>query len=327
LHSKSIVNWLAILTLILISVSVLTFSFTTAATTGLENRTEFLFSLVQNANATVTDVYRRIEAKSLPIPQDSLTEYDQALLLANQATNLLHAGNYSEANRKALQSLQKFKEALRIVYETIPEQPTDAEITFQKTVAVKSAIDRSYEQLQRLENLTGFAASAGYNTTSLEAKIETIKTLLDTASSNLNQKNLEAASNSTAEAKALIDNLMGYVHNLATTLKIQRLAAYVAQTEERLSKLRTEATSVQNAASLTALNDADASLANAKKYLGRQLINETLAELESSKLSEEKAVEYLKPTATSSSSPTATPSLTNESPSKTPSAEASTATK
>jgi hypothetical protein len=327
LHSKSIVNWLAILTLILISVSVLTFSFTTAATTGLENRTEFLFSLVQNANATVTDVYRRIEAKSLPIPQDSLTEYDQALLLANQATNLLHAGNYSEANRKALQALQKFKEALRIVYETIPEQPTDAEITFQKTVAVKSAIDRSYEQLQRLENLTGFAASAGYNTTSLEAKIETIKTLLDTASSNLNQKNLEAASNSTAEAKALIDNLMGYVHNLATTLKIQRLAAYVAQTEERLSKLRTEAISAQNAASLTALNDADASLANAKKYLGRQLINETLAELESSKISEEKAVEYLKPTATSSSSPTATPSLTNESPSKTPSAEASTATK
>jgi hypothetical protein len=279
-----------------------------------------VFSLVQNANATVTETYSRLEAKAITIPQDSLTAYNQALLYANEATSLMQAGNYSEANTKAIQALQKFKEALRIVYETVPEQPTEAQIAREKTVALQSAIDRSYAQLQRLENLTGFAAATGYNTTVLEAKIETAKAMLANASRSLNQRNFEAALNSTAEAKALIENLLSRVNTLAATLKIQRLEAYVEQTEARLAALRTEATTAQNAASLTALSSADASLANAKKYLEKQLLNETLSALASSRASEEKAVEYLKPAASTSNSPSTSSSPTNKAPSKTPNA-------
>jgi hypothetical protein len=328
LHSKSTINPLATITLILIAISALTFSFAVAATTSTENSTDFLFSLVQNANATVTETYSRLEANATAIPQDSLTAYNQALLLANEAASQLQAGNISDANSKAIQALQKFKEALRIVYEAFPEQPTEAQITLERTVALQSAIDRSYEQLQRLENLTGFAAATGYNTTALEDKIETAKALLANASLSLNQQNLEAASNSTAEAKTLIENLLSNVNTLAATLKVQRLEAYVTQTEARLATLRTEATTAQNAASLTALNSADASLASAKDYLEKQQINETLSALVSSKASEEKAAAYLNPAASTSSSPTptpkpspaATPSTSNKSPTKTPNA-------
>jgi len=296
------------MTLILIVVSAMTLSFVAAATTSLENSTDFLFSLVQNANATVTENYNRLESQATAIPQDSLTAYNQALLLANKAEIQLQEGNISSANANALQALQKFKEALRIVYEAFPEQPTEAELTLEKTVALQSAINRSYEQLQRLENLTSFAAATGYNTTMLEAKIETIKALLANASSNLSQKNFEAALNNTAEAKGLVENLLSNVNTLAATLKVQRLEAYVAQTEARLAALRTEATTAQNAASLTALNSADASLANAKEYLEKQQINETLSALTSSKASEEKAAAYLKPAASTSNSPSPSPS-------------------
>jgi hypothetical protein len=47
------------------------------------------------------------------------------------------------------------------------------------------------------------------------------------------------------------------------------------------------------------LNNAENSLDNAKEYLEEQRINETLSELANSKASEEEAIEYLKPTATS----------------------------
>jgi hypothetical protein len=326
LHSKSTINPLATITLILIAISALTFSFAAAATTSTENSTDFLFSLVQNANATVTETYNRLEANATVIPQDSLTAYNQALLLANEATTQLQAGNISDANSKALQALQKFKEALRIVYEAFPETPTEAQLTLERTVALQSAIDRSYEQLQRLENLTGFAAATGYNTTALEDKIETAKALLTNASLSLNQQNFEAASNSTAEAKTLIENLLSHVNALADTLKVQRLAAYMNQTTARLATLRTEATAAQNVASLTALNSADASLASAEEYLAKQQINETLSALASSKASEEKAAAYLNPAASTSNSPTpspspkATPSTSSKSPTKTPNA-------
>ena len=328
MHSKSTINQFAAITLILITFSALAFSFAAAATSNAENSTEFLFSLIQNANATVTEAYSRLEANATAIPQDSLAAYNQALLLADEATSQLQAGNISEANNKAIQALQNFKEALRIVYEAFPEQPTEAQITREKTATIQSAIDRSYAQLQQLENLTGFAAATGYNTTMLEAEIETAKALLANASRSLNQQDFEAASNSTAEAKILIANLLNRVNTFAATLKVQRLEAYVNQTETRLATLRTQATTAQNAASLTALNSADASLASAKEYLANQQINETLTALASSKASEEKAAEYLNPTPSTSSSPTptpspspkATPSTTNKSPTKTPNA-------
>jgi len=325
LHSKSTLNSLAALSLILIVLSALTLSFAAAATTSTENSTEFLFSLVQNANATITDTYSRLEVQAISIPQDSLTAYDQALLLADEAASQLNAGNFDEANSKALQALQKFKEALRIVYESFPEQPTDAQVTLEKTRALQSAIDRSYAQLQRLENLTSVAAATGYNTTALEVEIETVTVLLTNASRSLSQRDFETASNSTAEAKALIENLLSHVNTLAVTLKIQRLAAYVAQTEARLAALRTEATTAQNVASLAALNSADASLANAKEYLEKQQINETLTALASSKASEEKAVAYLQPStsvsdsSSTSNSSAAPPSTSNTAPTKSPS--------
>ena len=223
MHLRITVNSLAKLSITLIILSAVTLSLAAATAANAENSTDFLFSLVKNANATVTEAYSKLEAQATSIPQDSLTAYNQALTLADEAANQLKAGNVSEANSKALQALHQFKEALRIVYEAFPEQPTDAEIASQKTLALQSTIDRAHAQLQRLENLTVFAAATGYNTTAIESKIETAKALLTNASHSLNQQNFEATSNSLQEAKTLVEDLLSHVNNFATTLKIQRL--------------------------------------------------------------------------------------------------------
>ena len=320
MHSKSIVNSLATITLILLIFSALTLSLAAAVTASNETKTEFLFSLIQNANTTITQTYTSLESNGTSIPQDSLDAYDQALSLAGEATSQMQAGNFSEANSNALQALQQFKESLQIVYETVPETPTEAQIALERTVALQSAIDRAYLQLQQLENLTIFATATGYNTTILEANIETANAWLTNASRNLNQKSYGAALASTVAAKSLIENLLTRVYNFAATLKIQRLDAYVAQTETRLAGLSTEATTTQNTASLTALNNADASLTDAKEYLENRQINETLNALVSSKTSEEEAAEYLKPVASVTEAPTAS---TSPSPTKSPSASES----
>jgi hypothetical protein len=303
LQLKPVPKWLVILALIMVALSALVLASTSATVqddTGTKDKTEDLFSLLQKANATVAEIFRQLEAYGKTIPQASLNEYNQALLFAEESKSLLQAGSYSEAESKIIQALQKFKNALRIAYTTIPEQPTETETALERTVQLKSSVNRYYEQLQRIENLTRFAAAVGYNTTALEAKIQTVKALLDNASSNIDQKRFEAASVNIADAKALIDSLVNALNSIATDLKIQRLQTYIAQTEVRLAAIKETAISLSNTASLTALNNAETSLDNAKEYLEKQQINETLSELANSRASEEEAVEYLKPTASSS---------------------------
>jgi tetratricopeptide (TPR) repeat protein len=306
LHLKPAPKWLVILALIMVALSALVLASSSASiqqTTATSDKTQNLFSLFQKANSTVAEIFRQFKTDGKTIPQASLNEYDQALVLAEESKSLLQAGNYSQADSKIVQALQKLKEALRIVYTAIPEQPTETEISFERTVQLKSSINRYYEQLQRIENLTRFAAAVGYNTTALEAKIQTIKSLLDRASNNIDQKRFEAASDNLAEAKTFIDRLVDALNNIAANLKIQRLETYIAQTEVRLDEIRETAISLSNDASLIALNNAETSLDNAKEYLEKQRINETLSELANSKESEEEAVEYLKPAASSSNFP------------------------
>ena len=294
MHLKTSSKWLVILALVLVTLSALVLASTTAAqdAAAAKEKTENLLSLFHEANTTLTKVFRQFRADGKTIPQASLNQCNQAFLLAEESRSLLQTGNYSEADNKIVEALQKLKEALRIVYTTYPEQT--AETALEKAIQMKGFITRYYEQLQRIENLTRIAASAGYNTTTLEANIQAAKLLLKRASNNVDAKRFEAASNNLAEEKALSDTLLSLVNQFAVDLKTQRLQMYIIQTETRLAVIREKAESALNTDSLAALENAETSLDNAKDYLEEQRINETLSELANSRASEEEAVEYLK---------------------------------
>jgi hypothetical protein len=272
---------------------------TTAAqdATGANEKTEDLFALFQKANTTVTEIFRQFQADGKTIPQTSLNQYHQALLLAEESQSLFQDGNYSEADTKIVEALQNLKEALHTVYTAFPEQ--NPETSLEKAAELKSSIARYREQLQQTENMTRVAASAGYNTTTLEASIQDIKNLLETATSNVDANRFEEASDNLAEAKNLSVTLINTVNKLAIDLKTQRLQTYINQTETRLETIREKAELTSNTASLAALDNAETSLDNAKAYLESQRINETLSALANSRASEEEAIEYLEPTATS----------------------------
>ncbi len=300
MHLKPKAKWFIILTLIVVTLSAFILASTQASLQQTTSeKTQDLFSLFQNANATVSKVLSQLEADDKTVPQASLNEYNQALVLAGESETLLQTGNYSEANEKIIQALQKLKKTLTIVDSAIPEQPTETEISLQRTVQLRSSINRYREQLERIENLTRLAASVGYNTTILEERIQTIKNLLNMAANNLEQKRFEAAAQNLAEAKNISDRILIAVNNFAADLRIQRIAAYIAKTQERLDAIRETAEAFSNEASLAAVDNAEASLNNAKEYLEEQRINETLNELANSRASEDEAVEYLSPTASS----------------------------
>jgi hypothetical protein len=300
LHLKPALKWLVIPALILVTLSPLVLASTTTAAQDVSaerEKTDDLLALFQDANATVTEVFRQFLADGKTIPQASLDHYKEAFVLAEESRSLLQTGNYSAADSKIVDALQKLKEALHTIYTAFPEQ--QAETTLEKAAALKSSITRHYEQLQRIENLTFLAASAGFNITTIVDNIQTVKSFLETALSNVNKKRFEAALDNLAEAKNLIDTMLVSVNRFAADLKKQRLQTYINQTETRLAAIREKAESTSNTASLAALDSAETSLDNAKEYLESQQITETLNELAISRASEEEAVEYLNPTVSS----------------------------
>ena len=300
MYLKTASKWLVVLPLVVVTLSVFVLSSSQASLQQqLPEKTQDLFLLLQNANASISSIFQQLKADGETVPQASQYEYDQALVLAEESESLLKAGKYSEANIKIIQALQKLKETLRIINEVIPWQQTETDLEFEKVVQLKSSMNRYYEQLERIENLTRFAASVGYNTTNLENMIQTIRNLLETAATNIEQKHFEMASENLDEAKAIGIQTINAISNFADNLKIQRIKTYIDKTHDRLDAIRKTAEAVSNEASLVALDNAEASLETAEEYLEEKRLNETFSELAKSKESEDEAVELLKPSVSS----------------------------
>ena len=310
MRPKQIFRWVIVSTLVLIAISSLAFSARSLILKGSSelDKANSLFSILEEANATVVKVFRQLEAKGIVAPQDSLLLYNQALLLASEADSMIQQGKYSEASATVIEAIQKLKESLRIIYGSVTEQPSEFEANVEKTIALNSSINRFYEQLHKIENLTSIARANGFNTTEMETQAETVQSLLSEASDKIEEGKLEIASENLSEARALINILSDNLNELAIELKVQRLSTYIAETQVRLEALKARAISIANTVSLTYVNLAEDSLSNAKEYLEQQLINQTLAELADSKDSELQAEKILTPTLNSTSS------LTSRSP-------------
>ncbi len=276
-----------------------------------EEKTASLFTLFNKANATVLQTFRTLESRNIATPQDALDGYNQAATLKEEAEGFRQAGNWSAADSKLVLALRELKQALWVIYETVSVNPTQADVELEKIASLESSISRLQEQLQQLENLIRSAQTAGFNTSTLDIKIGTARSWIANASQDLDQGKLDQASLDATEAKNLIDNLTQSLSNLAAQLSSQRLEAYIAETQTRLTAIKQAATSSSNTASLTALNDAQTSLDQAKTYLASQMYNQTVTALVNSKQSEQTAVTALKPNATAtpstslSNSPTA----------------------
>ncbi len=301
-------KFISVLTIILMLIVVALFGFLFSATSAIENissesdKVNSLFSFFEEANATVVKIFHQYEGRDVAVPQASTEQYDQACLLANEATTRVQMGNYSEANTLIVEALQKLKESLRILYATASLQPTEFEANLEKAILLNSSISRCYGQLFQIQNVTAVAKTSGFNTTLLEAKIVAAWSFLDEASGSLNEGFLEAASGNLTQAKNILAQLSVSLGELTVDLKVQKLSAYIAEAEVRLDALRAEAISVSNTAPLAYVNQAESSLTSAKEYLAQQLIDQTVVELTVSRNSELQAEAILKPTLNSTSS-------------------------
>jgi DNA repair exonuclease SbcCD ATPase subunit len=290
--------------------------------TSPREKAETLFLLLKRANSSVTNVFDILQGRNVNLPENALNSYKSATTLAEEASNLYRLNNYMEACNKIIEALQKLKKTLTIVYEKPDNQQSQLEIIQERVALLNSSINRYRDTLRQLENIT--SSVSGLKTAQAESVIAALKSLLNNASISLEGEDFNAVAVYLNKARNLIEQLTQALNDLAAELKSSRLELYITHTETRLTDIRQNATAVSNTASIAALDEAQTSLAQAKDYLQRQMLNQTVAALIDAKESEAQAIKALTPTTnsntTNNTSPTTTTRNTTSSINTTPSA-------
>jgi hypothetical protein len=277
-----------------------------------KNKAAFLISTFHTANDSVGQTVSAITGKGITIPQVSVAAFREAQALVNQSITMNQKQKYVEAIDLATQALHQLKETITSIYRTGNITSTEAEIKNEQTTSLQGSVERNYEIIQRLENITNSASNAGTDTKAISEKISDIKANLAFAVSNLNHGNLSQAQEYDNQAKAGINELTNYFNSLAVTLKTQRVAAYINTSEQNLQTLRQQYNSVSNqlsnsvqASASAALTQAQDSLTKAKQYLNSQQLSQTIDELAKVNTNEKTVTDYIHTIA-----PTPTPKVT-----------------
>ena len=271
------------------------------------NQTFATTSSEQNSNTTITSAFSRLDSQNLTAPT-AQTTYNEGLVHAKEAASLIEEENFSEACTEAVAAMQKFEETLQLLENISPESPTDAEIVAEEAISLKASITRTTEQLQRIENLTTKASEAGYNTTAIQKRIREINTYLETATQQLLNTNLEEATQALSTAKTLLDGLSQAITRLTTLVTESNTEKYLNEAQVRVSEakqnitLSATLTAEAKQEAITALNNSEASLTNARDLIENDNVDEAIDELNEAKKWEEESTRVISPVA---STPTA----------------------
>ena len=259
-----------------------------------KQKAEALFSILDNNNMSIMLAFSKLDAQNITVP-NAKTAYNEGLATSKEAASLMNQENFSEACNEAIEAMQKFEEVLRLLETVSPVEPTKTEVTAEETISLKANITRTIEHVERLENLTAKAASAGYNTTAIEKLLEEAKQHLENATRELRAMNLEKAIEEFSIAQGLLDELKGYMNNLTNLVTESNTEQYLQEAKKRVSAAKaniTQSVTLTPKAkedAITALNNSEISLANARDQIEENNVDEAIEELEDAKKWEEES--------------------------------------
>ncbi len=274
----------------------------TLAQTSEESRqkAKTLLNILATVQTNADEALNRLNDQNIPVPETAETKYNEGVAHAELAASLMNEENYSEASSEAVEAMQNFEEALRLIQEaSSPTEPTATEVTAEKLISLKANITRAFEYVERLENLTANAATEGYNTTEIESSLSEAKNRLENAARELNRLNLDGAIEELRAARTLLNNLKELYNRLVNAVKASNTQRYLEEAAKRINATRANVTSsatlsAQNKTNaINALNNSENSLANARDYLNESNIDDAIKELEEAKKWEDESHKYV----------------------------------
>jgi len=259
-----------------------------------KQKAETLLKILDNDNKSIVLAFSKLDAQNITVP-NAETKYNEGLEHAEEAFTLMNEENFSEASIVAVEAMQKFEDTLKILENASPVEPTETEVTAEEAINLKANITRAIEHVRRLENLTAKAATAGYDTLAIEKRLTEVKQHLENAARELATMNLEGAAEELLIAKTLLDELKQPFDRLTNLVKASNTEKYLEEAEIRVSETKANITLSATLTpeikkdAITALNNSETNLANARDSIENNNVDEAIGELEEAKKWEEES--------------------------------------
>lgn len=252
-----------------------------------KQKAETLFSIIEQTNMTVLSAFSELEQENITPPDGAQTLYDQGLVHATESQSFLQQKDFSEASDQAVLAMKKFEETLRLLESALPLDAIPS--TVETALNLKANITRVVNYVEKLENMTKKASTAGYNTLGFEKKLNEINSYLENATRKLRVLNLDGADSDLVIAKTLLEDLRAHVSRLTNLVSKSNVQKYLAEAENRLSATRADIsvsatlTAKEKEDALTALNNSETSLSNARDLIEDSNVDGAIEELEEAK--------------------------------------------
>ena len=245
-----------------------------------------LLDIVEEANAGVKETFDELESAGILVPDEAAELYREGSESAEEASNLIALRDYPGASSAAVEALQRFKDALRIVYRILPKTPDEAEVIAERIISLKVTVNRVYEYVKRLEQLTARAQDAGHNCTTLKKLIYEAEIRLEKAYEKLDGLDIEGASRELASFRSLLNQSVVLYRRLRSSVKLAKAEVFLTEAEARFTVLKANITAAslrlpeeEKNATLVALNKALYRLQNARVLMEATQVDETIEEL------------------------------------------------
>lgn len=260
-----------------------------------KNKAETLLTIIDNDNKTIRSAIDRLDAQNILVPQNVKTTYSEGIVHAKEAISLMNQGKFNQANTKAIEAMQKFEETLRLLDDASPSELTETEKIAEEAIALKANITRAFEYLERVKNLTARILFAGYNTSEVAERLTLVEQHLQNAKTKLSVANLEGATEELCMVQRLLGELKEDLARLLDIINASNTKMYLQEAEIRVSAAKTNITASLTLTpetkedAITALNNSQTSLANARDSMENDNIDEAIKELEEAKKWEEES--------------------------------------
>lgn len=251
-----------------------------------KQKAETLLRILVSNNMSVLAAFSNLETQNVTVPSVAEMNYDEGLIHATEAVNLMSTDNFSEASIEAVEAMQLFKEALILLQNALQTEPTDTQVAAENITRLKASLTQGFKYIERLENLSANAKTAGYDTYTLDAKILETKNHLQNASDELDELNLEDALKELKAAELLRAEFATILDRLTQAVKVANAETYLQEAENRIAETKdnilssTDLTTQVRDEAIAALNTSESYLDGARESLANSNPDEAISELE-----------------------------------------------
>ena len=195
-----------------------------------------LFKLFDRANATLREVFAKLEARGVTIPEEVLKVYDKGLEAAKEAVRLRSEGRYTEAKDKIIQAMQHLRNATLCVADDLEEVETPKEREARKAIGLRAAIERIRLKVERLREIAENAAAQGINASRIIERLENLTDLLSRVEERIEAGDIGEAAKDREMSQRMFGKAMAALKPVIEAHKTRRAEKFLNMLEERVSK-------------------------------------------------------------------------------------------